>query len=346
MSEVEGRPLSIQIIDFNPTRLSDEEALEQGIPVELRKLLGDKRQYPFHIARHLPGDTLWFNINDPWYFREVMDDNSLFERAKAKDVLLLSGSGMSAFKFQERVPGAFSAQDRRILERSQLLIRDYISNGKWVLGICFGGQLAVHAVKGKLGRLPQNEAGHTITEAGWLPHELTEEGRGDEVFGHLPDQFCASHLHSDFVTELPEAATPFNGGRNHLMVARVEVLAIRRGYLNSTGVQNATESYIQASLIEFNNGARLYQIQPHPEMGSPDKANFLVRKNPWVAAEMGQGYYNQALAVPDDADFSVSQVITNFVASAKKHYERYHGARFFSETRNNCLTRLSRYLID
>lgn len=346
MAETEIRPLTVQIIDFNPIRMGDEEIGQRGIPVELRKLVGDKRQYPLHIARHLPGDTLWFNTSSPWYFRTVMADNHLFAQAKEKDVLILSGSGMSSFQFQEKELGVFSALDRRFLERSQTLVRDYISAGKWVLGICFGGQLAVHAVKGKIGRLPQNEAGYTVTEAGWLPHELTKEGINDEVFRHLPDQFFASHLHSDFVTELPEPATPFNFGRNHLMVARSEVLAIRRGYLGTNGIQSAGETYIHASLIEFNNGARLYQIQPHPEMASADKANFLVRQNPWIAKEMGQGYYNQALVVPENADFSVAQIVTNFVTAARKHYERYNGASFTLKNHNNCLNQLSRYLID
>ena len=63
-------------------------------------------------------------------------------------------------------------------------------------------------------------------------------------------------------------------------------------------------------------------------MATREKANFLVRMNPWLEKEMGRDYYEQALRVPEDADFSISQVIPNFVGAAQKHLEQERGITF------------------
>lgn len=214
---------------------------------------------------------------------------------------------------------------KTLLGKSEKVIRDHLGEGKWVLGICFGGQLAVHAVGGKIGRLPEG-----VTEAGWLDHELILEGQKDVVFGHLPEKFYASHFHNDFVSELPEVGTKVNTANGEIEVTEAKILAIRRGYKDKSGLKNEDVEYIMASVVKFNNGAKLYQIQPHPEMSTNEKASFLVRMNPWMArdSEMGQEYYDSALVVPEDADFSVAQVIPRFVESAKKHLEDSRGITF------------------
>ena len=77
---------------------------------------------------------------------------------------------------------------------AQEIIRDHLGQGKWALGICYGGQHAEHAVGGHIGRLPNN-----VTEAGWLEHTLTPAGKKDEVFCSLPHTFQAPHFHNDYV---------------------------------------------------------------------------------------------------------------------------------------------------
>ena len=93
-------------------------------------------------------------------------------------------------------------------------------------------------------------------------------------------------------------------------------------------MENHDTEYIHASVTVFDNGARLYQIQPHPEMAAVKKANFLVRKNTWLADEMGREYYEQALVVPENADFSIARVITSFIVEARNLAEEKRGKVF------------------
>lgn len=321
MTEI-GHPLTAGIIDFNLKRMAPQEASALGIPDALIGQLGDYRQYPPNIARHFPEGVSWYRSDQPWYFADVMAKDENVKRLRESDILILSGSGLSAHGFQQ---GKMSEEYRPSLERSQEVIRDHLGEGKWLLGICFGGQLAVHAVGGEIGKLPEG-----VTEAGWLDHRLTTEGRQDEIFGHLPEDFSAPHFHNDFISKLPPIGARIHTARGDIEVVKTETLAIRRGYQDKEGLKNSDTEYIMATVVEFNNGAKLYQIQPHPEMATPEKANFLVRMNQWLGkdSEMGQPYYQNALKVPNRADFSITQVIPNFVIAAQRHLEDQRGITF------------------
>lgn len=326
----EPQPLQAGIVDFNPKRMTPEEARAAGIPDDLTTFLADHRQYALNIARQFPEGVAWFDAQTPWFFRDTLADPSKQRRLSGSDVLILSGSGMSAHRYQEGVDKGFKEGDRELLAKSEQLVRDHLGEGKWVLGICFGGQIGITAVGGEIGRLPENEHGNSVTEAGWLSHQLTDAGRDDEVFGELPDRFYAPHFHNDYVTKLPEVGSVIKTKSGDLKVTRAEILAIRKGYLDRDGLHQRETSYIHACIIEFENGARLYQIQPHPEMATPEKANFLVRKNPWLAGddEMGQAYYDRAMLLPDEPDFAVARVITRFTEKAREHLERVRAIAF------------------
>jgi len=163
------------IVDFNPKRMTKEEAEQRGIPIDLMKYLADYRQYPINIAKSFPQGVNWFSPDQEWFFKSVMANPEKIARLKASETLILSGSGLSAYRSQENDP-RISPEDREYLNQAQDVVRSLLGQGKWVLGICFGGQLAINAVKGKIGRLPENENGNAVTEAGWLDHQLTSEG--------------------------------------------------------------------------------------------------------------------------------------------------------------------------
>lgn len=317
------------IIDFNPKRMTNEEAERRGIPQELQAYLADQRQYPCNIAKHFKDNVTFFSPEQPWFFREVMSDPERMKRLQDSETLILSGSGLSAYKYQENDP-TINDKDREYLAASEHLVQNMLAQGKWILGICFGGQIAIHAVGGKIGRLPNNQSGNAVTEAGWLEHTLTEAGKNDEVFGGLPETFSAPHLHNDFVAELPKIGTQIQTEFGVITVVRTEILAIRKGYLDKDGVKASDREYIHASLVEFDR-ARLYQIQPHPEMAqSLTKANFLARQNSWIGSneEMGNQYYEECLRVPENADMSVAQVVTRFTEEARKHLETKYALNF------------------
>jgi GMP synthase-like glutamine amidotransferase len=319
------KPFSAGIIDFNQKRMTPEEAISQGLPDNLHDHFADWRQYPLNIATHFPDGVSWFSAEQPWFFRTVLSNPEQTQKLQSSDVLILSGSGMSAYRFQEEPNKYFSEEEIKNLETAQTLVRNQLAEGKFVLGICFGGQLGLHAIGGKIGRLPNN-----ITEAGWLDHNLTFEGRDDKVMGQLPDSFYAPHFHNDYVEKLPEVGSIIHTDNGDITVTKAEVLAIRRGYLDKDGHKNTEKEYIMASKVEFDNGARYYQIQPHPEMATMKKANFLVRMNKWLGDEsnMGSDYYKQAMNIPQNVDFRVSEVIPKFISVAKKHLENKRGVQF------------------
>ncbi len=310
------------MIDFNLRRMTAQEAAQRGIPINLQKFIADYRQYPCNIALSFPDGVKWFSPDQEWFFKSVMPDPEKVAQLKKSDTLILSGSGLSAYRFQES-DSEIDAQDREYLTTSQDVVRSLLGQGKWVLGICFGGQMAVHAVGGRIGRLPDNN-GNAVTEAGWLEHQLTEAGKKDEVFNILPEHFSAPHLHHDFVAELPAVGTLIQTEHGSITVTRAEVLATRKGYLGRNGIELPEITYTHASVIKFHNGGTLYQVQFHPEMArSFQKVNFLVQQNAGIADEkkMGQEYYRRALEVPENADLRVVKVITRFTELARRHLE-------------------------
>lgn len=321
MSET-GRPAEIGYVDFNLKIMSPQEALSYqmafGVTDELLKQLSDHRQYFLATAQFYPSGVSWLNPDQPKRFQEIFEKPEYIDTLKRSDFLIGSGSGESAYKYAQGSP-----RIREGFKQAQEVALDHLYQGKWALGVCFSGQLWAHAVGAELGRLPDG-----VTEAGWLEHELTKAGRIDPVTRNLLDKFGAPHFHNDYIAKLPPPGYVVKTSHGELIVESADVLAVRHGYLGKNGLENQDAEYIMASVIKFINGARLYQIQPHPEMATPQKANFLVRQNKWLADEMGKDYYDQALQIPTDADFSVSHVITNFVSEAKKNLELRQGITF------------------
>ena len=343
MSENAPRPFIAKIIDFNPARKNAAEAA--NIPENLRVFVADKRQYPFNIAKHFPNGVSWFSPDQPWFFRSIMSDPNQVSYVNKSDTLILSGSGMSAYHFQEGNYDTFKSEDVEYLRTTQEIVRNQLGAGKWVLGICFGGQVAVGAVGGRIGRLPTKDNGQTVTEAGWLDQTLTDAGKADPIFAQLPETFFAPHLHSDYVAELPKVGDAIETSSGKITIIKAEKLAVRKGYLDSEGLKDTDTEFIQASVIEFDNGAKLYQIQPHPEMSTADKANFLVRQNPWIAKEMGNTYYEHAKTIPLDADFSVSKIITNFTEQARNSLEKKQQVTFLRSVIAQNLEQFIPYLL-
>jgi GMP synthase (glutamine-hydrolysing) len=64
-----------------------------------------------------------------------------------------------------------------------------VADGVPVLGVCLGGQLLAKAFGARVGPMPS-------PEIGWHDVELTDEARGDPLFGGLPRRFPSFQWHS------------------------------------------------------------------------------------------------------------------------------------------------------
>jgi GMP synthase (glutamine-hydrolysing) len=97
--------------------------------------------------------------------------------------------------------GGMSANDDLPFLRDELrLMRDCISRGAPVLGICLGSQLLSRALGGTVARAAR-------PEIGFYRVRLSADASSDPLFSGAPSSFVAFHWHSDAFT-LPPGATP------------------------------------------------------------------------------------------------------------------------------------------
>ena len=85
------------------------------------------------------------------------------------------------------------------LEREEEFLKDVLESGTPVVGVCLGAQMLARAAGAWVGPAP-------ASEIGWLPVELTPEGRDDPVLGVLPPQVEAFQWHR-YTFRVPEGGT-------------------------------------------------------------------------------------------------------------------------------------------
>ena len=105
------------------------------------------------------------------------------------DGFLIGGSG--DYSVHHPDSDQVVTQMRHVLERAlELHLPGFL--------ICFGHQLLGHHFGSEVITCSDR------TEVGTHRFEVTDDGRDDPVFGHLPDEFVAQTGHSDHVTAVPD----------------------------------------------------------------------------------------------------------------------------------------------
>jgi GMP synthase-like glutamine amidotransferase len=84
------------------------------------------------------------------------------------------------------------------LVSEKTFIEKAIGQGKVVLGVCLGAQLAADVLGGRVER-------NRHTEIGWFPVSLTDEGRRWPALSGFPERFLAFHWHGDTFSIPPGA---------------------------------------------------------------------------------------------------------------------------------------------
>lgn len=120
-----------------------------------------------------------------------------------------------------------------ILTRLRMFISYVLAEQKPTLGVCFGHQL--------IGQMRGGEVEHDSAQTKVGTHEvsLTEEGKADPVFKHLPAAFLAQYAHHDSITAMPEGAVVLGSGSN-------------------------------CSFSALRYGKTVYTMQFHPELSAAD----------------------------------------------------------------------------
>jgi GMP synthase-like glutamine amidotransferase len=94
--------------------------------------------------------------------------------------------------------GVRDEQDYAWMETEKAFLREAIGAGKTVVGVCLGAQLIADALDARVYR-------NAHTEIGWLPIELTEQGRMSGPFTFLRQRIEVFQWHGD-TFELPDGA--------------------------------------------------------------------------------------------------------------------------------------------
>jgi GMP synthase (glutamine-hydrolysing) len=121
------------------------------------------------------------------HFRNMVEEVPRAEAVLGHDALLIGGSG----------DFSVAAPDHPFFAPVAGLLRTLVRRRFPIFGSCFGYQLLVDALGGHVDTDP------TASEVGSFRVMLTDDGKQDELFGRLPDEFVAQMGHLDRATELP-----------------------------------------------------------------------------------------------------------------------------------------------
>lgn len=139
-------------------------------------------------------------------------NNDPFPSVEGLDLLIIMGGPMSVYE-EDKHP--WLVQEKRF-------IKEAITSGKAVLGICLGAQLIADVLGAKV--YPNQ-----YKEIGWFPIELTEEGAKSDLFNFMSARFTVFHWHGD-TFDLPEGAVRIarsEGCLNQAFVYGKKVIALQ-----------------------------------------------------------------------------------------------------------------------
>jgi GMP synthase (glutamine-hydrolysing) len=122
---------------------------------------------------------------------DLLSSTPSLAMVRKHDALMIGGSG-EYYVSRQNLPGY-----QEVLE----LLADVVSIGHPTFASCFGFQLLVTALGGRIRYDP------ATMEVGTYTLTLSEAGRSDELFSYLPDRFSAQLGHKDKAEILPPEAT-------------------------------------------------------------------------------------------------------------------------------------------
>jgi GMP synthase-like glutamine amidotransferase len=154
----------------------------------------------------------------------------IIEIASKADAVLLGGMGEGGF--EETNP--FKKNDFDIMRnKMEIVINHLVNIGKPMLGTCFGHQLLIDVLGGKIDKAQSETGITTIT--------LNEEGIKDPIFEGMGENFQAIVGHKSSVVAIPENVTVL-----------------------------ASSAICQVQAFRYNHASKIYGFQFHPEMNVQD----------------------------------------------------------------------------
>ena len=119
---------------------------------------------------------------------DLLEGPPVLEQVQQYDALMIGGSG------------DFNVSDRSLpyIEKTFELLRDVVAVAHPTFASCFGFQMLIEALGGRIMRDPDS------MEIGAFDVTLTSSGGDDQLFSYLPDVFSAQFGHKERVERLPD----------------------------------------------------------------------------------------------------------------------------------------------
>jgi GMP synthase-like glutamine amidotransferase len=147
-----------------------------------------------HCIQHVEFETLgtiseWIEKRKHYLSTTRLHENENFPKLDSFDLLIIMGGPMNIYEY-EKYPW---------LREEKGFIKEAISAGKTVLGICLGAQLIADILKAEVFK-------NNYKEIGWFPVFISREaGTETPLLGDIPEKFTAFHWHGDTFS-LPEGS--------------------------------------------------------------------------------------------------------------------------------------------
>jgi GMP synthase (glutamine-hydrolysing) len=206
-------------------------------------MLGHEQQC-FVSATGLPLDAL--------VFRNLVGGVPGPDEVRAHDALMIGGSG----RFSVAHP------DADFFEPTRDLLRWVVERSFPTFGSCFGYQLLVDALGGRVEHDPDNG------EVGSFELELTEAGAADPLFADLPKRFIAQMGHLDRATTVPATLPNLaSSPRSPYQALRVPGAPIWATQFHPELDQRSNHERYMAYIERYGGGERdsEYRALPSPE---------------------------------------------------------------------------------
>ncbi len=146
--------------------------------------------YLQHVPFENPGSILtWARENNYMVTNTQLYKNDPLPQQQDFDWLVVMGGPMNIYE-EEKYP--WLADEKRF-------IRESITAGKVIIGLCLGGQLIADVIGGKVTQNPSKEIG-------WFPVQLSEAVRLSPLFSFFPEWPVVFQWHGDTFSLLPEEA--------------------------------------------------------------------------------------------------------------------------------------------
>jgi len=147
-----------------------------------------------HCIQHVEFETLgtiseWIEKRKHYLSTTRLHEKEYFPKMEDLDLLIIMGGPMNIYE-HEKYPS---------LGEEKRFIKEVISAGKAVIGICLGAQLIADVLKAEVFK-------NDYKEIGWFPVFMSREvGAESPLLGGIPEKFTAFHWHGDTFS-LPEGS--------------------------------------------------------------------------------------------------------------------------------------------